>query len=269
MKGAKQYLSPFIEEVRKIAQGPYPAKSPGAIQGLRARGLQGKSLESFVLSNLAMGNDLAVPDFLLNPKPNTFYGDLTADQFEAARDAVASLMHVGRATESVLMDGRRYALQDMVDEANDRMAAVPTRDSGSRLNPERARDIQGVMHLMASGMRSVDASLVKMEQLFSELDNYEVQGRGPLLRLFDTLKGAQHAEYDRLETIAKRWLDLKSRVPDDWAKGLRDLFTVPELKDPSTGHVISMSRDELLGMALNVGNTGPTSNFEKLTKGFG
>jgi hypothetical protein len=258
---------PYLDQVHGILDrlGMTVKRDAGEL----GRALQGKPLEGFVQDKAADGYDLVVPDFLLDPRFNGHYQDLTSDQFEAARDAVTTLLRAGRAEEEVTLEGKRVALSDLVDEAVDRMMALPGRDGTPRLRPDRARDVEGVMHMMASAGRSIDASLLKIEQFFSELDSHDLRGAGPFLRMFDRIKEAQHAENDRLEEIAGQWRAMKALMPKDWAKGLRTRFTVPELLDPETGSPISITKDELLGMALNVGNTGPTSNMEKLTRGFG
>lgn len=258
---------PFLDQVHGILDrlGVNVKRDPGEL----GRGLEGKPLEQFAATWAAHGYDLTVPSFLADPRFNQHYADLTADQFEAARDAVASLLRAGRLEEEVTLEGKRETLSDLVDDAMDRMAAMPDAATSSRLRPERARDIQGLMHLMATGMRKIDASLLKMEQLFSWLDDTDKQGTGPFLRMFDRLKQAQHAENDRLEQIAGQWRAMKSLMPKDWAKGLRTRYTIEELRDPQTGRAVDLTKDEIIGMALNVGNVGDTSNMAKLTKGFG
>ncbi len=258
---------PFLDQVHGILDrlGVNVKRDPGEL----GRGLEGKPLEQFAATWATHGYDLTVPSFLADPRFNQHYADLTADQFEAARDAVASLLRAGRLEEEVTLEGKRETLSDLVDDATDRMAAMPDAATSARLRPERARDIQGLMHLMATGMRKVDASLLKMEQLFSWLDDADRHGAGPFLRMFDRLKQAQHAENDRLEHIAGQWRAMKSKMPKDWAKGLRTRYTIEELRDPQTGNPVDLTKDEIIGMALNVGNVGDTSNMAKLTKGFG
>jgi hypothetical protein len=258
---------PFLDQVHGILDRlGVPVKRDA---GELARGLKGKPLDGFVRDQAAAGYDLYVPDFLRDGTFKGFYGELTADQFEGVRDAVTSLLTAGRAQEQVTLDGKRVALADLVDEAVDRMMALPDRAQSNRLRPDRildVRDVRGAMHAMATFGRQVDASLLKIEQMFSQLDG---DTRGPFLRLFDRLKEAEHAEKDRLEGIAGDWRAMKATMPPGWAKSLRQRMTIPELINPDTGKPFEMDRNELIGMALNVGNTGPTSNFEKLIKGFG
>jgi hypothetical protein len=254
---------PYMDQVHGILEklGMQVKRDPGEL----ARALAPAPLDQFVIDRAAEGYQMIVPAFLTDPKYDTNYKDMTADEFEAARDAVRSILRNGRAVEEITVDGRRVALSDEVDAAQDMMAGRPEVGASDRANPHKAKDVEGFLFNMASGARSLDASLVKIEQFFQGL-GAKTSADNPFLRVYDRLKEAQHTENDRREDLAHQWRALKDGLAKDWSKSLRTRIDQTELKEPRTGRAMDMTRGDLIGVMLNMGND---SNFGKLTEGYG
>lgn len=239
--------------------GMTPARDAGEL----ARGLEGKPLDRFIEDQAALGYEIVAPDFIRSGAPLPHYTDMTADQFQGASDAVRSLLKNGRAAEEVTLDGKRVALDDLVAEAVARLDQKRSLPKSDRLHPEKARDLEGLMFSMSHGGRSIDAYLGKMEQFMHEWDG---EKSGPFLSVFDRIKQAGYDERDRGAVVAKQWRGLKDGLPKDWSKRMNDQMVAHELINAETGKPHVFTRDEMLGIALNVGNA---SNLDKLTRGYG
>ncbi len=254
---------PYLDQVHGLLDrlGMGVKRDPGEL----ARGLQGKPLDGFLRDAREAGYDLVVPDFLRDGNFNQHYQDLTADQFEATRDAVMSLLRAGRAQEEVTLDGKRVALQDVVDQAKDMMMGMREVALSDRANPGKVKDLESAMFTVASGLRGVDAALVKIEQYLQQLGG-KTAATNPFLKyVFDRLKSCQHDENDRRVAMAADYKSIKDKLPKGWGRSLRDQISTPELIEPRTGKPMRMTRDDVIGLMLKMGTE---SNFDKLCRGY-
>lgn len=256
---------PFMDQVHGILNrlGMNVKRDPGEL----GRALEGKSLESFLTSQAHQGYPIQVPSFMLDAHFAKHYTDLTSTEFEAARDAITSLLHVGRTQGEIQLQGRRADLQEEVDAASDMMERLPDVAVTERLNPGKAKDLEAAIYNAGGAFRTGDAALVKMEQLFQDYGGRDAKDArsNPFLRILDRLKEGQHANDDRQVEMAAGYRALKDQLPKGWTKSLRTRVETPELLDFRTGRPMRMTRDELIGIMLNMGNE---SNLKKLYEGY-
>src|SRR6202012_2900722 len=126
------------------------------------------SLKEFVEREQAAGREPMVPQDLVDDANLTHYKDMTVESFRGLVDAVKSLDHLGRLKTKIL-DGRDARdFKAVVDEAVAAMGELPQRDA------ETNRGLSSIdkkwLNMKAAG-RSADASLLKMEQVMTWLDN--------------------------------------------------------------------------------------------------
>jgi hypothetical protein len=240
-----------------------------------ARKLEGASLDDFAAKNFNAGYGMYVSKNILDavaqpPQPGRFHFDnMTADDFQATHDTIKSIMKIGRDVQSIVLEGKRREVEDVLDEVADRLAAMPDRKVDLRLTPAHAASLRGWMQAAAAGLRITDAAHLRMEDLFKFMDDYDHQGRGPMLALYDRVAKQRYFKQDLEKEIADDYMTLEHVLPADWRPKLRDLVPNKLLNKPGTNMLAEIDRGSMLGIALNVGNRGPRSNLEKLCNGMG
>lgn len=226
------------------------------------RGLGGTSLETFVANRYAEGREPVVASALFDPSLAKSVDDLTVDQFRALKDAVESLRQLGRDEQTVTLDGRRVDRELAVNEIVARLDAMRQRGVSDWYAPERRPGLEGLRTRVLSRLRTMDAALLKQEQVFDWVDGGDAQG--PMNRyIFSRLKDGQHFEDDRRGQVAERFRQVAEANGKEWAKGLDREVLDKSLVGPDFNKV---SRKNMLAIALN---TGTESNFDRLAKGYG
>jgi hypothetical protein len=104
-----------------------------------------------------------------------------------------------------------------------------------------------------------------MEQVFDWLDNGNPNGVFNRL-VFRPIADAQDAERAMVGEYLGKVRDLLRAMPKENVARWEDHVSIPELLNRETGQPFDMTRQELVAMALNVGNEG---NFDKLMRGYG
>jgi hypothetical protein len=187
--------------------------------------------------------------------------DMTPTQLGDLRDAVKSLDYLGRREQSATMSGKQVELDALLQELKAPLAELPhdkNRDvradlqHGSGLTKMSAKFLD-----LKSGIRSLDAVLLKMEQLFQWWGAGKYAGlreapiNGGWARVF---KMASDAEAAERAMRAKSGAALRSigEVLHGAKINLDDSLDVPEMPRPGRGN--QWYREELLSAALNMGN---------------
>ncbi|HEX8421183.1 MAG TPA: hypothetical protein VF638_14350 [Sphingomonas sp.] len=190
------------------------------------------------------------------------YSRVTVEELFGVRDAVDSLMALGRHKQK-LLDGQKE--RDFAEVVNAIVAngrQLPTRSLPKKsFNEDTKR----------RGLRDVVAGGLKISTIALDLD---VQNQnGPMMNLL--VHRATEAENKRanlrdlvLTPLAQRYVDMTAKEQ----RRLEELVMLPELSfnvglgedDPRLGQPVTVTRKELLAIALNTGNL---SNLEKMTKG--
>jgi hypothetical protein len=219
-----------------------------------------EALLSFVERMAAAGFEPRVPEGLLNEARRTHYKDMTVEEFNGLVDAVKSIDHLGRL-KTELLDGReKREIEALATEAANTMAELKQR------GPESNRGLSriGAAWLGAkSAGRSLQASLLKMEQMMDWLDNRNPNGvlnRVVFRRIADA--GVKEAD---LQAKVKAGIDeLMHAHLEDVTKDGGKIYVADNLIDSQTGQPQRFTKKEMLALAGNMGND---SNLSKLAAG--
>lgn len=255
---------PYLDRIHEILKriGYSTKRSDEELKG----GLGTKSLADFVRDKADQGREIAASDFLMDPAwSKASLDEMSVEEMRGVQDTVASLAHVARAESRVLVEDKRVEISELVDEAVEKMSAMPQRSPPAEINPGTAGGIQGVLQRLSSLMRKADAALLKQEQVFDWLDGGDNNGVFNRV-VFRRLKDAQNFENDKLREVTAGVRELGQSMPKGWDKALDERKAQPELIDKRTGKPFVFRKKDILALALNTGNDG---NFEKLVKGYG
>lgn len=218
-----------------------------------------ESFEQWAAAREAEGAVVVVPPSFAASLGRTHWSRLKVEQLVALNDAVMQIINLGRHKQSLLDAQEEREFKAFIDEA----VALAEQTPGRRLPAERNEARRPVAEFLAGGL--------KMEVIAAELDND--QHNGPFTRLLiDRATEAENRREDLrdrvLHPIAALYLSLSKGQKDRLAQKI----TVPELvhrggdNDPRNGGPTTLTRMELLAVALNTGNE---SNYDKLIRGEG
>lgn len=210
-----------------------------------------KSLLEFVTEQEALGNEIVVPQALLDAALRKNYADLTVDELRALDDTIRSLAHLGRLKQTLLDNRDRRDYEAVIDEA-----LAQTQDLKNR------KGLEG-RNRKPNALRQFDAALWKAETLFDWLDRDQINGVFNRILLRPAVDAANREDqlHEGVGRLIRQHYDA---IPRDQKKRWREKITVPELLDEQTGQPSVFDRGDLIAMALNVGNA---SNLDKLARG--
>ena len=227
---------------------------------------KGETLQEFVTRKSEdAGLDLAVDPALFDMQ-GTSVNDMPMQDFRALDDAVRSLQALGRDEKMIIVNGEKVEFDGVVDQIVTAIRALGERPKSDFYEPGDAGSWAKVKDRMFRFTRGVDASLVKIEALFDQIDQEDPFGIMNT-SVFRRLKDAQHNENQWHEVSAREMHEAVKAMPKGWEKRLDDV--VPEeqsLLNPETGAPMRLTRKRVLSMALNYGNEG---NRAKLAAGYG
>lgn len=219
-----------------------------------------QSLREWYASQIDKGYNPALPDYLLDELGTSHYKDMTVEQFRGLVDAVKSIEHLGRLKQRLLDLKETRDFNAVVDDAVAQAARLPQR------TPESNRGLTRVQEKWLgakSRLRSLDASLLKMEQVFDWLDDHDANGVFNRV-VFRRIADAGVRENDLRTELAGRLRDLARALPKEAQRDLMMIVDAPELIDSATGQPARFTKSQILAMALNTGNE---SNFAKMAAG--
>jgi hypothetical protein len=211
-----------------------------------------------------------VSDGLLNFARRRSWQELPFQEFIGLVDSVKSLEHVGRSMQELTILGKKIALAQMVDRAVGDMADMPHNPSVD-LQPHllHAKGLDKLYYGYLNfkhKVASMDAALVKMEQLFQWLTYGRKAGlgqtrQGPFLEIFQRAADAEGAERGMRRVDAQALKALGERLTGSGVN-LHDKLQLPLTREGRGG---DWYREELLAAALNIGNEG---NLKKMSDGY-
>lgn len=221
-----------------------------------------EALMSFVERMAAQGYEPQIPEKLLNEAQRQHYKDMTVEEFKGLVDAVKSIDHLGRL-KNTLLDGKEAKnLAMLATEAKETMAQLPQREAETNRG---LNSIETKWLSAKSAGRSLQAALLKMEQMMDWLDNRNPNG--VLNRVvFRRIADAGVKEYDLQAKVKAGIDDLMSKHLHDVTKDGSRIYDAPGLIDGLTGEGQKFTKKEMLALAGNMGND---SNVAKLVKGEG
>ncbi len=247
--------------VKTMAQD-YLDKIHGLLENYEFKRLSQRKIDARDSYNLwaqeqtAAGHDVVAVERLAQKKN---WSRMTVEEMLALDDAVKQLRHLGRLKQK-LKDGKADRdFNEVVGEAIMSLAQLPQKPPVSQFGGETR------LQWIKNAIGSLHSVLVKMEEVFDHLDSENSQGIFNRIA-FRPIVEAQERERVMLDDVMGRLLDAMKAVPKKSVKRWQERRVIPELIDPKTGEPAQMLGEELLVMAMNIGNVG---NMEKLVGGFG
>ncbi|MFM0151451.1 hypothetical protein [Paraburkholderia sediminicola] len=228
-----------------------------------------KGLREWADKQRANGEEIYVPTELLNEAYRKHFSELTVDEFRGLRDTVDNIAHIGKLKQTLLDGADERDFDSVVAEAVATAGKLPERTKALERNPGqggRGLDRINAKWLNAkSSLRSLDASMLKLEQIFDWLDGDDSNGVFNRV-VFRRLADAGIKENDLRTHAVKAMRELHDKLPAEATKDWLNRYELPELMDSTTKQPSRMLKKDIIAMALNVGND---SNFRKLTEGEG
>lgn len=218
---------------------------------------QGK-WEEWSAQRQAEGYDIVVPSSFEATIGKENWTRLTVEHFLGLDEAVRQIIHLGRLKRE-LQDGQdKREFELTVTEAVQAVAQLPQRAPSDLMEPSRWDAIR-------SKVAAADAALLKMETVFDWLDSGNSNGIFNRI-VFRPLVDAQENERLRMADMLSQLRAALEKVPSATLKSWSDKITAPELLNRETGNPFVMTREMVVAIALNTGNSG---NYEKLLGGYG
>lgn len=192
------------------------------------------SREDFVARYENYGYEFNLPDFLANGVPVDFKS-LTVAQTRDLTDFLSGLVHVGKELQSVEVADKKLELNEAALETVTKINELPGKLAGD--------------NKVSKFLRSVDASLSRIEFLFSRLEGMK---GGPLTDIFREMSKAKTAEVDRVKKFGKA---VEKIVDKKWGASLKKKVDNDVLRGED-GRLMVLNRGNLIAIALNLGNDG-------------
>ncbi len=222
-----------------------------------------ESFEAWAAERQAEGYDVVVPPSFAESIGRTHWTRLKVGQLLALNDAVVQILHLGRHKQS-LLDAKEERDYEAVisDTVNQVEGLIATRDL--KAIPESRTFLEpGFFSRAKRTILSIDASLLKMETVFDWLDG----GKFGMFKrvVFQRIVDAQERRRTMTRAMVTALEEAQAAVPKEVRKRWGQKVALPFI-DPRNGQQSVMTRDQLISMALNLGNEG---NAEKLAGGYG
>lgn len=251
----RRYLDRFSSRRRPAGVDPdYLDQIEGILEGTDLRASTSlrkierrKGLAAWMAEQEAAGASFVVPKELIEDAALKSYKDMTMNDFAAVRDIVKNIEHLGRLKNRLLEKGRLKSFQEARDTLVSQALKTPNRRQNKYRNPTKLERFQ-------AGVFSVDAYLLKAEQIFQWLDMGDVNG--PFTRIiFQRFVDAQTRKGAMMQAYAERVNALLAGKPKEY---LAERLAVPARPE------LSFTRAEIYSIALN---QGTESNRNKLLAG--
>jgi len=226
----------------------------------QARDKNMASLEAFVEKLAAMKFSVDVPESMLTNAERMHYKDMSVEAFRGLVDAVKSLDHLGREVQKVTDGNESRLLADVAAEAVAQLEKLPQRTADT--NRGLSRIEEKWINTKAFG-RSLQASLLKMEQMIDWLDDYKPNGVFNRL-VFRKIADAEGVRNDLDLRISQAWEAHVAALPREILKNNRGAVEMPGVIDGLTGKTQRLTWGEKIALA---GIRGDAGHFAKLLKG--
>jgi len=219
-----------------------------------------EGFNDWAAKRIAEGFEVAIPPRLA--ESGDHYSRIQLNELYALRDTVDSLVALGRHKQKLLDGQKEREFAAVKADILTNLRQLPDRFLPKKTFNEDTK---------RRSLRDVVAGGLKISTLALDMDHQNENG--PMMNLL--VHRATDAENKRarlrdlvMEPLAKLYTNMPAK---QW-KRLNELVTIPELTlrvglgedDPRLGKPITISRKELLAVALNTGNA---SNFDKMTQG--
>lgn len=216
------------------------------------------AFEAWAAAREAEGHDVVVPASFEASLGTTNYTRMTVERLIGLDQAVSQIIHLGRRKQSML-DGRDQREFDaIVSEGVAAAGQLPPRPPSDLMEPSWADRFK-------SKVASFDAALLKMETVFDWLDGGNSNGVFNRIA-FQPIAAAEARQTEMQQRYNAVLLDHLQALPPEAIKRWADKVEAPELINRETGNPFVLTRDQLVSIALNMGNEG---NIQRLTDGYG
>lgn len=226
-----------------------------------------ESLARWITRTEADGNEVKIDDKLRSEAFRKHFSKLTVNEFRGLVDAADNIIHIGKLKNQLTDLGQKRDLFEVVADAVAQVSQLRTIIPPEQRNPgvggKGLDRLEAKWLKLKSGLKSMDAALLKMEQVFDWLDQGDSNGVFNRI-VFKRIADAGIVEHDLRKQIADSLRSLNKRMPKDFFKDFNTRYEVPELIDSRTGKASQLLKSEILAIALNVGNL---SNFDKMLRG--
>ncbi|WP_088183965.1 acetyltransferase [Sphingobium sp. Z007] len=217
-----------------------------------------ESFEAWAAQREAEGYDVVVPPSFAESLGKTHWSRLTVEKLIGLDEAVKQIIHLGKLKQT-LIDGRENAdFELVVGEAVKGMEAMKQRPPSDLMEPSRWDSVKGKV-------AAFDAALLKMEQVFDWLDGGNSNGAFNRI-VFRPLADAQGRENAMIADYHGRIRREFEKLDRKHLRRWSERFSDPVLFNRETGQPYQMKREQLIALALNMGNAG---NIQRLTDGYG
>jgi hypothetical protein len=228
-------------------------------EGELARALEGKSLGQFVDQKLADGRDMPVAALLTDfvtqypaLREGTGRPAMTTEEFHALNDSLKTLAHNGREEGRIRLGEKRQELEEVTNRALETIY----QNSALKTQPFDPNFFDSTKMLG----RSIDAILVRAEQLFQWLQKNDPSG--VFTDIFDRFAKAKYKVHDLETELMGHLKNLEAHATEI---KMGESIKNERLVDWNTGDFIPMKQKHLIGMMLHLGSE---SNVKKLTSKF-
>lgn len=204
------------------------------------------ALSEWIAAQEAQGLLVSIPDALRNDAMRKPYREMTVDDLLALTDTVKSIEHLGRLKDKLLAN---KAAREFDAVRNEVLASIMVNQELGRVSPNQ-NPTTG--EKLLSTVKSVDAGLLKIEQVLSWLDGGDINGA--LRRhVWQPIADAEARENDMRVTYTGKIFDILGGLDK---QRLAERITVGSVDT-------TFARSEIMAVALNLGNLG---NREKMMK---
>lgn len=226
------------------------------------RGLNEKSLADFTEEQFARGNELPITPFLESAGGEV--RELKLSSFNELDGMIRSLQALGRNEQNITIGDTTMEKTWAVAEMVTALGELKQREKSNFYRPEDAGILAEKKAAAGSFLRSLDAALLKPEQLFDWMDGNNPDG--PFNRfIFRPLKEASHLKNRMLHNMVETtFREAKRVMPKEWMGHMDDRVETG-LINPDTGDAFQFNRKRMLSIALN---WGTEDNATKLADGY-
>lgn len=211
-----------------------------------------RALLDWVNEQESMGEEPAIDERILDEARQVNYREVPISELRAVRDAVKNIEHIARFKNKLIANNKRIEFQDAVAELT-----AAAEQNGKGLARPIDPSLTSVGKEISDKVKSIDATLLKMEQLVRWLDGGDVNGPWHTY-LWNPIAEAQFKEYDLQKQIGKKITESFEKMPKEQRVSMLDTYDVPGIG--------KVTKKFIMSIAFNMGNQ---ENIDKMMQGHG
>ncbi|MEW8092089.1 MAG: hypothetical protein AB2784_20945 [Candidatus Thiodiazotropha endolucinida] len=242
----KNLARDYLDQIDQILEA-YDFKKSVTNQEIDKR----KRLLEWIAEQRKEGNEVIVPDNLIEQASRTHYRDLLFEELMALRDYIKNIEHLARFKQRLIIDGQQREFEEVVDEL------VSTAEENHEIHETPDDYTENKFKKLKQWGDKFFAAHQKAEFIFHELDGNE-HGGVWWRYLFKPLAEAETAEQEKVEVAVAELNEIFAKFDrKERASWYRQKIHIKELDGidkngkpkPFTGN-----KTTILSIALNWGN---------------